>query len=301
MIADSSSDSSISEDDDVKTIQSNKDFNNSFFSNQRSFKAQSSNPFRNSYDIDEFEPGPRPEHGPESDLRLEHYEDQSHKNVDHFSSSDDDSLNDISNEVTKDDASLAQVNQVTMDSDNNFNSDQFTLKYVDLYKLSAKQYELLDEFFKECSENDLLSVNLLETLTNKQLESRSIVKASKHDVKKALKLIDTNNDNLINFNELIDFLSLFFANESNLAERIESVLNSKSYTQLKPYFLSKDEANYYFDFLRIFFTNIDDPFDFDLNTAAFNKPTFDERVSNKKFSQIAASYLKNSVYIKWHN
>lgn len=81
------------------------------------------------------------------------------------------------------------------------------------------------EFYNEYKVNYLLDNDLIRTLMRQVIRQRKEIAASEADVDRALNVLDTNNDNKINFDQFIKFMQLFFATKSTLAERLERVIN----------------------------------------------------------------------------
>lgn len=92
------------------------------------------------------------------------------------------------------------------------------------FKLSDATYELVKEFYdehKDSSEVGLLKNDLLKVLLNNARGTRSELEGvSEEDIDRALKTVDSDNDEKINFDEFVQLLSLFFASKNNLKQRI---------------------------------------------------------------------------------
>ena len=177
-------------------------------------------------------------------------------------------------------------------------------KYTSVYKLTNDQYQSILNFYDQNkSSNNLLSTKLLKELLNGQIESRKDkLMASESDVDRALKLIDSDSNGFINLNEFVDLLSLFFANKLNLAERIKSVLDNKSFSRLKPFTITANDATNYFEFLADFFakqeSNEPKLLNFcNITKAYLMEPYFSQTVSNEFFADTVAAYLHESLFL----
>ena len=87
--------------------------------------------------------------------------------------------------------------------------------------------------------------------TVKQRATR--VKATELDVKRALEMLDVNENGRYELDEFVQLISLFFASGNNFKSRIESVLNNKSYDHAKKGFLTDLETCLFQEWLSQFF------------------------------------------------
>ena len=58
------------------------------------------------------------------------------------------------------------------------------------------------------------------------------IKATENDVKRALAMLDVNNNGRYEMDEFVQLISLFFATKENFKSRIEGVLNNRSHDHL---------------------------------------------------------------------
>lgn len=101
-------------------------------------------------------------------------------------------------------------------------------RIVEEFGISLNSYELIEDFFYEQNENDLLSNDLLRYLLNNARAQRDELKeASEEDVDRALSAIDSDHDNKLNFDEFVHLLSLFFSSSNNLKQRISELEKSQ--------------------------------------------------------------------------
>ena len=86
------------------------------------------------------------------------------------------------------------------------------------------------------------------------------IMASERDINRILSLVDRDKDGYINLTQLINLLSLLFAQEFNLKERIESVgfnrinLDNDIFDYSFSYHMTPFEADLYLDFLNEFYS-----------------------------------------------
>jgi len=92
------------------------------------------------------------------------------------------------------------------------------------FRLSDATYELVREFYdeqKDSTELGLLKNDLLKLLLNNARSTRSELQdVTEEDIDRALKTIDTDSDDKVNFDEFVQLLSLFFSSKNNLKQRI---------------------------------------------------------------------------------
>lgn len=107
---------------------------------------------------------------------------------------------------------------------------------IDQYKITEASYDLVKAFYEEQKDEPnfgLLKNDLLKYLLKNALSERPELEgASEEDVDRALKVIDSDNDEKINFEEFVKLLSLFFSSKDNLQKRItgkSSILYIKKY------------------------------------------------------------------------
>lgn len=89
------------------------------------------------------------------------------------------------------------------------------------FDISEASYELVRDFFNEQQDGQLLKNELLRYLLHQALVNRAELQGvSEEDVNRALKAIDTNQDDKVNFDEFVQLLTLFFSSKNNLQQRI---------------------------------------------------------------------------------
>lgn len=103
---------------------------------------------------------------------------------------------------------------------------------IDQFKITEASYDLVKEFYDEQKDQPtfgLLKNDLLRYLLNNALSARQELEGvTEEDVDRALKVIDSDNDEKINFEEFIQLLSLFFSSKNNLQQRISDLESSSS-------------------------------------------------------------------------
>lgn len=94
-------------------------------------------------------------------------------------------------------------------------------RVVQQFNISEASYELVRDFFNEQQDDQLLKIELLRYLLNQALVNRAELQGvSEEDVNRALKAIDTNQDDKVNFDEFVQLLTLFFSSKNDLQHRI---------------------------------------------------------------------------------
>jgi hypothetical protein len=80
-----------------------------------------------------------------------------------------------------------------------------------------------------------------------------LVKATEVDVRRALEILDVNQNGRYDMDEFVQLVSLFFASSRNFKERIEGVLNNKSHDHMKKGFLTDLETCVFQEWLSQFY------------------------------------------------
>lgn len=114
------------------------------------------------------------------------------------------------------------------------------------------------------------------------------VSADEESIANALHVIDVDSKDL-DFDEFIDFMTLFFANKLNLKTRITNVLNGHQFKHSRSGSLSPGEAIGYYDFLSKFFS-VKEPLD---RTVTFNRD-----LSYKEFAGLVKPNLVESMFVR---
>jgi hypothetical protein len=116
--------------------------------------------------------------------------------------------------------------------------------------------------------------------------------ASERDINRILSLIDYDNDGYVSMTQMINLLSLLFAQRSNLTERIESVgfnrtnldtdsMGKSLSNQMTPY-----EADMYLDYLNEFFS-----------PDVIGLLEFDESVQIRDFAEKVTAFYTGAVFL----
>lgn len=90
--------------------------------------------------------------------------------------------------------------------------------------------------------------------------------ATEQQIMNALEIIDSDSNDL-DFDEFIDFMTLFFASKNNLKTRINNVLHGHQFTHSNNGSLTPEEADKYQKFLKDFYQSknaVDETFNKDL-------------------------------------
>lgn len=105
-------------------------------------------------------------------------------------------------------------------------------KYINQFKITEASYDLVKSFYDEQKDNPtfgLLKNDLLRFLLKNALSVRPELEGVlEEDVDRALKVIDSDNDEKINLGEFIQLLALFFSSKNNLQQRISDLESSSS-------------------------------------------------------------------------
>lgn len=137
------------------------------------------------------------------------------------------------------------------------------------YKINEEQFELCREFFNEKKDGSLLSNHILRSLMREAIKKRPQVKAEESDIDRALEAVDEDKDDKVTFDELVQFLLLFFSSKTNVENRIGNILKARLSSET----LSSVEAVEFAGFLNKFYghpTN-DEQFKEGLNLSDFLK------------------------------
>ena len=94
----------------------------------------------------------------------------------------------------------------------------------DQFKLKEGTFELAREFFDEQKDDGLLKNDLLKYLLKNAISQRmEMVDVTEEDVDRALKTVDSDNDDKVNFDEFVQLLALFFSSKNNIKQRISGM------------------------------------------------------------------------------
>lgn len=164
-------------------------------------------------------------------------------------------------------------------------------KYKCDYFLKDDQYTLLKEYFDMYASDELIDRNLFETHLIKYAlcaNRKETIHARDTDIKNALDVIDSDSNYFIDFNEFLDFLTLFFANKTTLKRKIISVLNGHQYSHSQAGYLTLDEANTHVTFLANFY-QAPNPSGIEFDS---------ELISYDQFADHIYSNLENYLFVK---
>jgi hypothetical protein len=114
------------------------------------------------------------------------------------------------------------------------------------------------------------------------------VSANEESIANALHVIDEDAKDL-DFDEFIDFMTLFFANKTNLKTRVTNVLNGHQFKHSRKGFLSPDEANYYYDFLCKFYKRAEPD---------WTQMEFVEDLSYSEFARMVKPVLQDNTFVR---
>ena len=174
-------------------------------------------------------------------------------------------------------------------------------KYQYDYNLKENQYFLIKDFFDTYSigDDELIDRNLFQNhlIKYSQNKARIELKANEADIIHSLEVIDSDSNYFIDFNEFLDYLTLFFASKLNLKKKLISVLNGHQYSHATSGYLNMDEAKFNFEFLTKFYNIQQDVNFFDLN---LEKQVEDEEedISYSKFADLIYPYLEPYLYVR---
>lgn len=130
---------------------------------------------------------------------------------------------------------------------------EFKTRYLEVYKLSETQYSMMSDFYKKKRDGIYLRTTSISKLLIHSFKGRREVKASEEDINRALLTVDVDNDGMIDLDEFINLLVLFFASKHNILERLERILNGRTFTHRVHGTLSNEEAVDYSEFLYLFY------------------------------------------------
>ena len=164
-------------------------------------------------------------------------------------------------------------------------------KFTTNYQMSEREFKAQKSFFDRIQGGGRASFKLVFILLAQQLRKRGI-QGNEEDVNRVVQLMDADDDGLITFNEFVDLLQLFFAKPSNVGARVEMILNNRSFTNLKSYSLSPDEARSFLNFLDEFYGA-----PAGTSSSLRIRPELNERISNAKFAELVAPIYSQLTFL----
>lgn len=168
------------------------------------------------------------------------------------------------------------------------------------YKITEAAFDLSHQFFNEHQENDLISNSMLSSVISESIKDRNDVNATQNHIDSALKAIDSDNDDKINFDEFIRFLYLFFSSKNNFRQRVFRVLEC----QFSSGTLNNDEANDTKKFLDNFYSMKEETRNIftqilEKLTSSIGKKSDSENINFNEFSTQVATDLEESLFVKF--
>ena len=154
------------------------------------------------------------------------------------------------------------------------------------YNLTKIEFDEFSRFFKEHSDGQFIEASFVKTLMLAVIKSKNMVVANKNDVERALNCFGT----FLTFEEFLNFMSLFFASELNLANRIQCYLMTISDSSQNEDFLLAYEAFQRFKFLKKFYG---------INKRHVKLVISNERISIYDFIKLVTPCLKPKCFVKW--
>ena len=151
------------------------------------------------------------------------------------------------------------------------------------FNLSKAQFDMFNAFFSEYSHGDLIETCMVRLLVFVCLEKKSMVWACDQDVIRALSCFGDQ----MTADDFLNFLSLFFASEFNLAERIRCFLAQQNESSNC---LTPEQAAYNYAFLNKFYG---------VNATTRYFDTLQETIPIKNFVKLVYPCLKLATFVKW--
>lgn len=118
------------------------------------------------------------------------------------------------------------------------------------FNLSDLQFGLVYDFFNEKKRDEHFNSKLLSMLTKNEIKDRAQMVANENDVDRAV-CSTAKQENKLDFEDFVKFLSLFFSSKHNLSERVQFLFNSRLNDSNDS--LASGEANKLASFLNQFF------------------------------------------------
>lgn len=160
-------------------------------------------------------------------------------------------------------------------------------KYMKEFKLKSSELDVIFAFYNENKKGTQLDTSKLENFLYLTTLKRGEVTATRENIVNCLIALDTDKDRKLSLDEFIHLLVLFFADKSNLKNRIESVLQNMSIFHKKNGWLNPSEAFDFFEFINKFYGNF-----------AKSEMNSDD-VDYKSFCLKLAPILEPYLFVKW--
>jgi len=152
-------------------------------------------------------------------------------------------------------------------------------KFVTGFNIKEDSYDLIHEFYEQNKDEPtmgLLNNELLRhCFANSIKERQELSAVTEDDVNRALRAIDTNNDDKINKEEFIQLILLFCSSKNNIKTRIDGILNYQSAVHEKSGLLTSREAHDFTQLLHDFYGKQGD------NETANHTESFFSKIINK--------------------
>jgi hypothetical protein len=198
-------------------------------------------------------------------------------------------------------------------SDNSINN-LVEKQYIDNFNLSKNQFSLIKTYFEENQHDNNIKIALLLDDILEYAKCYESFKASRSDLYNCLKLIDTDNDGLIDFNDIIEFITLTFISKYNFKKKILSILNSRKFSHQNIGYLNQNEAYDFLQFLKKYFPkrnknlNLNAKINSKIIKSTNDKYNdceeddhiyFYKEISYKNFVSRIAFYFNDKLFIEW--
>jgi hypothetical protein len=154
------------------------------------------------------------------------------------------------------------------------------------YNLTETQFEMFYDFFNKKRVGSLIRTSMIKKLMYVCTKNRKQVVANEEDVDRALKALAKNRTSL-DFEQLIVFLSFFFASKHNIKSRINCYLNYNDLDQNQV--LSATEANEKFLFFYIFYGL----------KSSDKVRLYDKQVSFQDFADYIETLVDTDLFVRW--
>ena len=121
-------------------------------------------------------------------------------------------------------------------------------KYKKNFELNDSELDTIFSFYNQNKTGTSLDITDLEKFLIMSSMHRIEVKATRADIKTALIAVDSDHDSKISLDEFLHLLVLFFADKSNLKQRLVSVLRNQSIFHRRMGWLTTIESTEFIEF-----------------------------------------------------